>query len=243
MERLITVFNAMMDRLEKSFHQASRFSADASHELKTPLTIMQGEVEAALQHAPTGSEQQRVFSDLLEEIQRLKSITQKLLLLSQADAGQLQPVRQPIDFTGAVRELMEDTEILAGDLKLEANLQSGVRVQADADLLQQVLHNLASNAVKYNQPGGTIRFELTASATHATLRVHNTGPGLNAEDQGKLFERFHRGDPSRNRAVSGVGLGLSLSREIARAHGGELVLEQSSPAETTFSLRLPRAIG
>lgn len=243
MERLITVFNAMMDRLEKSFHQASRFSADASHELKTPLTIMQGEVEAALQHAPTGSEQQRVFSDLLEEIQRLKSITQKLLLLSQADAGQLQPVRQPIDFTGAVRELMEDTEILAGDLKLEANLQSGVRVQADADLLQQVLHNLASNAVKYNQPGGTIRFELTASATHATLRVHNTGPGLNAEDQGKLFERFHRGDPSRNRAVSGVGLGLSLSREIARAHGGELVLEQSSPAETTFSLRLPLAIG
>ncbi len=243
MERLITVFNAMMDRLEKSFHQASRFSADAAHELKTPLTIMQGEVEAALQHAPSGSEQQRVYGDLLEEIQRLKSITQKLLLLSQADAGQLQLDRQLLDFTGAVRELMEDTEIMAGDLKLEANLQPGVRVVADADLLQQVLHNLASNAVKYNHPAGSIRFELAAEDTHATLRVHNTGPGLKAEEQGKLFERFHRGDSARNRAVAGVGLGLSLSREIARAHGGELVLETSSPAETTFALRLPRAMG
>ncbi len=237
--RLITVFNQMMDRLEKSFHQATRFSADAAHELKTPLTIMQGELEAALQRAPTGSEQQCAYGELLDEIQRLKSITQKLLLLSQADAGQLKLDLQPLDFTAALKDIIEDTGIIDGELKLEHVLQPGVRVRADAELLQQVLQNLAVNAIKYNEPGGRIRFELTADSTHATLRVGNTGPGIAEADRAKVFERFFRGDPSRNRQVAGVGLGLNLAREIVRAHRGELVLELAENGWTWFNVRLP----
>ncbi|MBI3882563.1 MAG: HAMP domain-containing protein [Verrucomicrobia bacterium] len=237
--RLITVFNQMMDRLEKSFHQATRFSADASHELKTPLTILQGELEEALQSATSGSTEQARYAQLLEEIQRLKAITHKLLLLSLADSGRLKLELQPLNLTEAVEEVLEDAGILAGELALEKSLQSGVRIGADADLLQQVLQNLAVNAIKYNRPGGRLRFELTADATHATLRVGNTGPGIAEADRVKVFERFFRGDPSRNRAVTGIGLGLSLAREIVRAHHGDLVLESSAQDWTVFAVRLP----
>jgi two-component system heavy metal sensor histidine kinase CusS len=237
--RLITVFNQMLDRLEKSFHQATRFSADASHELKTPLTIMQGELEAALQAAPTGSDQQRTYGELLNEVQRLKSITQKLLLLSRADAGQLTLDLQDLNLSAMLEDVLEDTTIMAGDLKLEHNLQAGVHVRADADLLQQVLHNLATNAIKYNQPGGRIIFTLTSDANHVTLQVSNTGPGIPEADREKVFERFYRGDASRNRQTEGLGLGLSLAREIVRAHQGTLVLEQQTNGLTSFKLELP----
>ena len=239
--RLATVFNSMMDRLERSFHQATRFSADAAHELLTPLTIMQGELETALQHAQIGSELQRTYGELLAEIQRLKSITQKLLLLSQADAGQLNLDLRPIDLNPLLDDLIEDTGILAGQLNLEYALQRGVRVCADRELLQQVLQNLATNAIKYNRPGGRIRFELAADNAHATLRATNTGLRIAPADQPRIFERFYRADPSRNRNVGGFGLGLSLSREIIRAHGGELALESSTEAQTTFVLTLPVA--
>ena len=135
--------------------------------------------------------------------------------------------------------MIGDAEILAGELALEKSLQPDVRIGADADLLQQVLQNLAVNAIKYNCPGGRIRFELTADSTHATLRVGNTGPGIAEADRSKVFERFFRGDPSRNRQVTGVGLGLSLAREIVRAHHGELALEPAQDGWTWFALRLP----
>jgi signal transduction histidine kinase len=140
-----------------------------------------------------------------------------------------------------LEELVEDMEILASGLKLEHQLQPGVQVLADADLIQQVLQNLASNGVKYNQPGGVIRLELSANETEATLRIGNTGPGIAVADRGKIFERFFRSDPARSRSVTGVGLGLSLSREIARAHGGELALDNSTTGLTTFTLTLPLA--
>jgi heavy metal sensor kinase len=242
MARLIAVFNQMLDRLERSFHQATRFSADAAHELKTPLTILQGELEHALQSSEPGSEQQRAYGNLLEEIQRLKSITQKLLLLAKADAGQLALELRPMDLSAAVLELVEDARDLASSLSVEHSVQPGVQVKADADLLQQVLQNLLSNAAKYNQPGGRIRFELTADATHARLRVGNTGPGIPEAARARIFERFFRADPSRNREIGGSGLGLSLSREIARAHRGDLILSRSVADETEFELQLPAGV-
>jgi signal transduction histidine kinase len=207
--------------------------------LKTPLTILQGELEAALQSAPSGSPEQTRYAQLLEEIQRLKAITHKLLLLSLADSGRLKLDLQPLNLTGAVEDVVADAEILADGLALEKSLQPDVRVCADGDLLQQVLQNLAVNAIKYNQPGGRIRFELTSDATHATLRIGNTGPGIPTADREKVFERFYRADPSRNRVVDGSGLGLSLSREIVRAHGGELELEAATDGWTWFHVTLP----
>jgi len=239
--RLITVFNGMLDRLERSFGQAVRFSADAAHELRTPLTILQGEIAQALQEAPTGSEQQRVYNDLLEEVQRLKAITQKLLLLSQADSGQLRPTLERVSLTGLVGEAVEDAQALASHLTVTADLSPNVAVMADRDLVQQALSNLSSNAAKYNRDGGSIEFRLATGDDTAELAITNTGPGIPPQDHDRLFERFYRADPSRGRRIDGVGLGLSLAREIARAHRGDLVLVESRDDRTTFRVTLPLA--
>ena len=243
--RVIQVLNRMMDRLENSFQQATRFSADASHELKTPLAIMQGELENALQEAHPGSKEQQVFGNLLEETQRLKTITSGLLLLSRADAGQLKPALENVDLTAMLEGIIEDTRVLAEEsrLDLEVTLAPEIRIQADPVLLRTALLNLFVNAVKYNEPGGRIETDLESRQGRAFLTITNSGPGIPEEDQTRVFTRFHRVDAARQRQVDGVGLGLSLAREIVRAHGGELELRESRPGRTSFVLRLDAAPG
>lgn len=238
--RLIRVFNGMLDRLEKSFGQAVRFSADAAHELKTPLTILQGELAEAVQAAAPGSEHQQTLSRLLEEVQRLKTITRKLLLLSLADSGRLKPQMEPMNFSEMVEAAGEDVQIMAGDLRIDLEVEPDVSVNGDADLLRQVIQNLTSNSVKYNEPGGMVGVQLRRKAGKVLLSIANTGPGIPPEDRERVFERFYRVDKSRNRRVDGLGLGLSLAREIVRAHGGELVLEDDGPGRLTrFVATLP----
>lgn len=239
--RLITVFNGMLDRLERSFAQAVRFSADAAHELQTPLTILQGEIEQALGATPSGSEQQVVFSGLLEEVQRLKAIVRKLLLLSRADSGQLRPALERVNLTELVQEAAEDAQALGTHLTVSQHLRPEVVVMADRDLLQQAIYNLTSNAVKYNREGGTVAFTLEANNGLACLTIANTGTPIPAEDQDRLFERFYRADRSRGRRVDGVGLGLSLARELCRAHGGDVTLVESTNDRTVFRMTLPMA--
>lgn len=239
--RLITVFNAMMDRLEASFRQATRFSADASHELKTPLALLQIELEQALAAVPADSPQQAVYTSLLEEVQRLKAIVQKLLLLSLADAGRLELHREPVDLSALLGNVLEDAAALAPHLSLESTVAPGVTVRADAILLEQAVQNLVGNAIKYNRPGGTVRLTLRVEDGTRVLTVGNSGPGIPAADQPRLFDRFFRADPARQRsAVGGAGLGLSLAREIVRAHGGVLELGPGGPDWTEFRLVLPR---
>ncbi len=237
--RLITVFNEMMDRLEKSFQQATRFSADASHELKTPLARLQVELEQALETAPSGSPQQEVYSSLLEEISRLKAIVQKLLLLSLADAGQLRLNCEPVNLTRMVENVIEDCQAQAPALSVERTLAPDVQVNADADLLEQALQNLASNAIKYNCEGGRIHFGLLRDAERVLVRVSNTGPGIPPADRDRIFQRFYRADKAHSNRVEGVGLGLSLSREILRAHGGDLAMDSSEEPLTVFMAWLP----
>lgn len=236
--RLITVFNQMLDRLQKSFNQATRFSADASHELKTPLAIMQGEIEQALQNAEDGSDAQRIFGQQLEEIQRLKTITQKLLLLSRADSGRLKVTPKKINLSEMIAATAEDADILAPHLNVEAEIKPDIFVNADPVLIQQVLQNLASNAVKYNRDNGWVRMNLKRVDGHAVFRIANSGPGIAPEDRDRVFDRFHRADDTRNRATEGVGLGLSLCREIIRAHAGELKVSDSDHETATFVMTL-----
>ncbi|MCL5099354.1 MAG: ATP-binding protein, partial [Candidatus Omnitrophica bacterium] len=224
--RLISVLNGMMDRLEASFLQATRFSADASHELKTPLAVMQGELENAIQAAASASPEQQVLGNLLEETQRLKRITHGLLLLSQADAGQLKLTLENVHLSLELESLIEDARLLSADsnLAFDVRLSPGIWVRADRSLLQMALLNLLNNAVKYNEPGGYVEVTLEADRDQVFLTLGNSGSGIPAADQSRVFERFYRVDTTRSRTRDGLGLGLSLAREIVHAHQGKLAL-------------------
>ncbi|MFO1497145.1 MAG: HAMP domain-containing sensor histidine kinase [Verrucomicrobiota bacterium] len=238
--RLITVLNKMMDRLEKSFHQATRFTADASHELKTPLAIMQGALDHALQTVPIGSPQQVVFNHLLEETHRLKNITRTLLLLAQADSGQLKLCREPIDLTDLLENMLEDARVLAApsDLAFDVHIPPGLQTIGDAHLLSTAIRNVIGNAVKHNEPHGRIALHVRTVDGPIAIVVANTGPGISQADQRRLFERFFRGGPTGRHSAEGSGLGLSLAREILCAHGGELALQESRPGWPAFVIRL-----
>jgi two-component system, OmpR family, heavy metal sensor histidine kinase CusS len=238
--RVVRVLNGMMDRLEKSFHQATRFTADASHELKTPLAIMQGELDNALQIAQVGSKEQQVFSNLLEETQRLKNITRNLLLLAQADSGQLKLAREEVNLSDLLENAMEDARVLTSDLGLdfEVKVEPNLRLSGDPVLLGTAIHNLLGNAVKYNEPHGRITVQAWTKGQAIEIVVGNSGRGISEQDQTRLFERFYRGRSADDRTVEGSGLGLSLAREIIRAHGGDVTLQESRPGWTAFGIQI-----
>lgn len=240
-KRLIVLINGMLARLERGFQQATRFSADAAHELKTPLAILQVQTERWLQRAPDCSPEQREYAEQLDEVQRLKVILGKLLLLSQADSGQLPVSLARINLADLARAAAEDVRMLAPDRKTTVDAPQELFLLADADLLNQVFQNLVSNAVKFGDKDGAIEMALVERTGHAVFTISNTGRPIPKQDHDKVFDRFYRADKSRSREIEGSGLGLSLAREIARAHGGELILERSEENLTTFTLTLPLA--
>jgi two-component system, OmpR family, heavy metal sensor histidine kinase CusS len=240
---LTRVMNAMIERIQQSYEQARRFSADASHELKTPLTIIRGEIEAALRSGNLTAAQERMMLNLQEESGRLVHIVEGLLLLSQADAGKLQLQKVPVDLSAMLEELMEDIEILAAPrgIALKADFAPEVVVQGEPHFLRQVFLNLFDNAIKYNQPNGQVETRLRTEGGLALFSIRNTGTEIPEEDMERIFDRFHRAERSRDRARGGQGLGLSICREIVRAHGGDIVLSTAEKGWIGFELRLPTA--
>lgn len=236
---LIEVFNSMLERLERSFNQAHRFSADAAHELKTPLAILQGQLERAIGMVEPGSPVQSEMSSILDEVRRLSTISRKLLLLSQADAGRLNIHREPFDLSKALSELAEDIHLLDPELGVTSTIPPGIMIQADSGLFPQVLHNLISNAIKYNIEKGWIDISVAKVTTGIEVNIANPSPSIPLVEQGRLFERFFRADLAHGRNIEGVGLGLSVSREIARAHGGDISFKAEADGTVRFSLRLP----
>lgn len=241
--RLIDVFNDMLERLERSFNHATRFSADAAHELKTPLTILQGQLEQALQEAPDGSPLQQNLGRLLDEVQRLKVIIRRLLLLSLADAGRIRVSLAPMQLDALLDQVMEDVEILAPSLRLIREIESDIWVNADEALLQQAIQNLVNNAIKYNIPGGKIRFKLFRHGGNVRFAIANTSDGIPEAERRQVFRRFYRADPARSRNIDGSGLGLSLAREILRAHQGKLWLADALEGWVMFVMELPERDG
>jgi two-component system, OmpR family, heavy metal sensor histidine kinase CusS len=236
---LLQVFNQMMERLDRSFKQASRFSADAAHELKTPLAILQGQLEWTLQRVETGSKIQQTLSDLLDEVRRLGTIIRKLLLLSLADAGQMRLQLVTVNLSEVLADLVEDLDILAPDLEVKTKIPPQLKIKGDRDLLRQVLQNLINNAIKYNVPKGWMEIQANTNGKIVSVTVTNSSLDIPLSDRNRIFDRFYRGDSSHNRQIEGLGLGLSLSREIARSHGGELTLDKTPSRQTAFSLTLP----
>ncbi|HKB88910.1 MAG TPA: ATP-binding protein [Opitutaceae bacterium] len=240
--RHVQVLNGMFDRLQRSFEQTSRFAADASHELRTPLTIMRGELEAAVRSENFNPDQKRLLTELLEETAGLQKITDDLLLLARLDAPDRQPFAlTPVNLSLLTQEAFEDAELLASsqEIKLQADIAPHLVVAGDALLLRRVLLNLLDNAVRHNRPQGELRLGLKQEGDYAVLTIGNTGLGIPAQEQPRLFQRFFRPNSDRNRETGGSGLGLSLSREILAAHQGEIKLVRSESDWTEFCVRCP----
>ena len=237
--RLTRVLNSLFERLERSFVQASRFAADASHELCTPLAIMRGGIEEAIQADPSGRDAPLLVS-LLEENQRLATIADKLLFLARADAGKLIADSEFVDLSELIQDIAEDFTILAEakGVRLETQIDLDVSVTGDRSLLRQLFLNLFDNAVSYNTNGGWIVTRLHRQGSNAIFSISNSSEVIPVEAQTRIFERFFRASDSRDRQSGGVGLGLSLCREIALAHGGELKLVTSDSNATIFRLNL-----
>ena len=250
---LIGAYNRMLERLELSFHQAARFSADAAHELRTPLTILQGQIEQAMHASMHGSMHELMngsssepmqiqLAQMLDEVGRLANITRKLLLLSQADAGKLALVLTPVDLRSMLDARLSDGAMSGlNQLNITYDLATDITVQADEQLLSQLLNNLFSNAFKYTQQDGWIKVVARArpAGKGVEVLISNSTDAITPEVRPRFFDRFFRGDVAHNRSIDGHGLGLSLSREIARAHGGDLTLEPSIATEVILRLSLP----
>lgn len=245
LDRLTAVFNDMTARLDGSFQHIREFTLHASHELKTPLTILRGEFETALREEPlTEAQRERLFSHL-DEVQRLAQIVDGLTLLTKADAGQVAIRREHVAFDELVRDSVEDAQTLGQSRGLTVTLDATTRtaVCGDRHRLRQLLLNLADNAVKYCDAGGRVTFSLARAGGLVELRLTNTGPGLPPELQPRVFERFFRGDPSHSHDTEGSGLGLAIAEWIVKAHGGTIRFESEAGTKTTVTVHLPLATG
>ena len=178
--RLTSVLNRMLERLERGFQQNVRFTADAWHELRTPVTILRGEIEGAIQQSRDGTVSAEILSGLLEQVQRVSDITEKLLILTNADAGRLVMEKAQLNLSALCASLVEDAEILGAGktVTIEPHLESGVIIHADQHVISRVLLNLIDNAIKYNEPGGRVCIDLRASGEGAVVEVGNTGPEI-----------------------------------------------------------------
>lgn len=223
--RFVTVFEQLRERLNLSFVQARRFAADASHELRTPLTILRGNSEQLIAELPTGSDQQVRMRLIGDEVERLIEITEKLLLLSRADANSIRYDMEPVSLSMMATELALDAMAFQPQLKIHSEIEPGIVCLCDRSLMQQLAYNLYTNASKYNGAQGWIRFTLKQKNGRFLFSVENPCDNIPADLPERAFQRFYRGDAARGRDIDGIGLGLSLCREIARLHQATLSLQ------------------
>lgn len=223
--KFVIVFEQLRERLNQSFLQARRFAADASHELRTPLTILRGNSERLIAELPTGSDAQVRMRLIGDEIERLIDITEKLLLLSRTDASSLRYDMKPVSLSEIIDELIDDALAFQPSVKIDSTIDPNILWVCDTSLVQQLVHNLYTNAVKYNVADGWIKISLTRRKDRFTLRIENPCDNIPADLPEHAFQRFYRADASRGRKVDGVGLGLSLCQEIARLHQADIRLE------------------
>lgn len=235
LDRLSEVLNEMTGRLHQSFTRIREFTLHASHELKTPLTILCGEAESEWHDESLSPGERERAGSRLEELRRLARIVDGLSLLAKADSGLISLSLAQVHLEELVRDSFADTQVLAqaSGLRVELAACEETVVQGDAHRLRQLLLNLVDNAVKYNQKNGSISMALRRRNGTAELTIANTGPGIAPEALPRVFERFYRGDPAHSRQADGCGLGLGIAHWIVTAHGGTIHID-SVPAKLTM---------
>jgi two-component system, OmpR family, sensor kinase len=243
--RLAETLNQMMTRLERSFAALRRFTADASHELKTPLTVVRAGVERAITRPGMPQEVLAPLEETLQEVNRMTELLDALLTLARADEGRADLHREPVDLREIIEEAGETGELLAEhagvgiDIRLPAE---PLVVPVDRSRMRQLALNLIENAVKYTPSGGQVSVELARDNGRAVFTVADTGIGIAPGDLPHVFDRFWRADSARTRTSerAGTGLGLAICKWIAEAHGGTIEVQSRPGRGTTFTVGLPR---
>ncbi len=244
LDRLIDSFNRMIERLNSSFTQTRQFSTDVSHELRTPLTAIRGQLEVALLTAKTIDEYKDAMVDALQDVERLSQTIRALLLLSQAESGQLAIQWHVLDLAPIAVDIVDQFQIPAEGARvtLASDIPEVCLIEGDRIQLERLLSNLLSNAVKYTPEGGTVNVAITCKDEQARIVVEDTGLGIKKDHLPHIFDRFYRVPTADQGPDKGLGLGLSFVAWIVKAHRGTIEVESELGRGTKFTITLPAVI-
>ena len=238
-ESLAVTFNDMIARLDEAFTSQRQFMEDISHELKTPLSVLKGELEVTLKRIRSSQEYETVLISSLEEVNRLARIVENLLVLARFDAKTSPLQTMPLDLSLLIKDSIEDIRLLAEQkqISLQFNDARTVDILADENQIKRLILNILDNAIKYTPPAGSIAVDLCQQKYTLDIDISDTGIGIPENELPFIFDRFYRVDKSRS--SSGFGLGLSIAKSIVQAHGGEIYARPNIPQGTIFTISFP----
>jgi len=244
LQRLSDTLNEMLDRIEVAFQRITQFTADASHELRTPVSLIRTEAELALRRSRGEAEYKESLRHILLEAERTTALIEQLLSMARADSGRETLHFEPVDLRQTLRSVVDGWQQVATirNLQFSANLNApDFSVMGDETLLRRLADILLDNALKYTPSPGSVHLSLELQGESAVIRVQDSGVGIPEEEQGKIFERFYRVDKARSRAHGGAGLGLAIAQWIVTQHGGSIQVESQAGQGATFRVELPTA--
>ena len=237
--QLAAVLNSTFARLETAFAQQKQFASDAAHELRTPVSVILTQTQTALTRERDAAGYKQTVEACQRAAQRMRKLIESLLALARFDAGQEILNRWPFDFSKTLADCAELVQPLAAERGVKISVAAGpLEITGDPEQLGQVVTNLLTNAIQYNQPDGAVQLTLSSQSGLAVLTIADTGQGMAAENLPRVFGRFFRADASRTGAGN-AGLGLAISKAIVEAHGGTIEVASEENVGTTFTVRLP----
>jgi heavy metal sensor kinase len=241
-DQLAITFNQMVERIQKLLKEIKEMSDNIAHDLRSPIARIRGVAEVTLTSSKALSEYESMAASIIEECDRLLDMINTMLMISKTESGVRSFVGKEVDLTTVARQAYEIFEPTAEDkgVSLHRDIADGIHVIGDTPMVQRMLSNLLDNAIKYTPSGGTIRITVSEGRDQAVIEVRDSGIGISEQDLSRIFERFFRCDQSRSQA--GIGLGLSLARAIARAHGGDIAVESTLGQGSRFTVRLPKSV-
>ena len=242
LQRLSDTLNEMLDRIEAAFQRITEFTADASHELRTPVSLIRTEAELALRRSRGEAEYKESLRHILHEAERTTALLEQLLSMARADSGRETVRMQPVDLRQTLCSVVDGWQQVATirDLRFSSSIEGpDAVVTGDETLLRRLADILLDNAFKYTPSPGSVHLSLEQQGENAVLTVQDSGVGIAAEEQNKIFERFYRVDKARSRAQGGTGLGLAIAQWIVTQHRGSIAVESSPGQGATFRVTLP----
>lgn len=239
LQQLSDAYNAMLDRLAEGYQRLTQFSADLAHEIRTPVGSLMGHCQVALRQGRSADEYQALLASNLEELERISRIVESILFLARAEDTQAVVQRQPLQVHDELERVTEYFEGLAEERRIRLSIAGDATLNADPLLLRRALSNLVANAIRYADPHSEVQIDVASTATQCMINVENQGPALDPATLTHLFDRFYRGDASRQHNSDSNGLGLAIVAAIMQLHAGEASVSQPQPGRIRFALSFP----